>query len=81
MELVAGKPSRKSAKSFPVKAPVNTKAAARILLGQLIEIEPAEIAAESEIVIAVHPDQVLAHLVGVVVIQRKIPVRKAGNPA
>src|ERR1700723_2729365 len=25
IELVAGKPSRKSARSFPVKAPVNTK--------------------------------------------------------
>jgi len=58
MELVAGKPSRKSARSFPVEGASKKKAAARILLRQLIEVEPAEIAAESEVVIAVHPDQV-----------------------
>ena len=48
---------------------IKKKAAAWILLRQLIEVQPAEIAAESEVVIAMHPDQVLADLVGVVMIQ------------
>ena len=82
MELVAGQPTRKSAKVIPFgEGAGETKAAARILLRQLIEVEPAEIAAKSEVVLAMHPDQVLANLVGVVVIQRKVAVRKARDPA
>src|SRR4029077_19339385 len=44
------------------------KPAARILLGQLIEIEPPEISAKGEVVLTANPDQVLADLVGAVVI-------------
>src|SRR5579885_2556638 len=57
------------------------KTAARVLLRELVVIQPPVIRAEGHVVRGAGPDQVFADLVGGVVIQRRVLVGQAGKTA